>query len=112
MNINKIIQEEFYIFNLNILMLFFQDYSLNDSFTAIKKGDLNSSEKKINKLIKNFESIDVLAVPLLFSEEFINEKINLIKNKTNDFSFFSIIDSFFFNERPQIHSTLNNLINQ
>ena len=42
MNINKIIQEEFYIFNLNILMLFFQDYSLNDSFTAIKKGDLNS----------------------------------------------------------------------
>jgi len=143
MNINKIIQEEFYIFNLNILMLFFQDYSLNDSFTAIKKGDLNSSEKKINKLIKNleknaelrkednvflqiyrgttkygiyfenfiknFESIDVLAVPLLFSEEFINEKINLIKNKTNDFSFFSIIDSFFFNERPQIHSTLNNI---
>ena len=144
MEINKKIQEEFYAFNLKLLMVFFQDYSLNDSFTAIKKGDLNSSDKKIIKLIKNleenaemskedniflylyrgttkyglyfenfiknFESIEVLAIPLLFSEEFINERINLIRNKNNNkLSFFSIMDLLFFNGMPQIHPTLNNM---
>ena len=143
MNNNKKIQEAFYDFNINILMLLIQDYALNDSFTAIKKDDVNKSVQKINKLIKiegnnelskeehlflqiyrssskyglyyenfikNFETIDVLSVPLSFSEEFINERINLIKNKTgNKISLFSIMDLFFLSDRPQTLSTLNSM---
>ena len=143
MNNNKKIQEAFYTFNLNILMLLLQDYSLNDSFTAIKKDDLTKSNKKINKLInleeknelskeedlfllfyrssskyglylenfiKNFEAIDVLSIPLLFSEAFINERINLIKNKSgNKLFLFSIMDLLFLSERPQTLSTLSNI---
>ena len=143
MSNNKKIQEAFYDFNINILMLLIQDYALNDSFTAIKKDEVNKSIKKINKLIKieennelsieenlflqiyrssskyglyyenfikNFETIDVLSVPLLFSEEFINERINMIKNKTgNKISLFNIMDLFFLSDRPQTLSTLNSM---
>ena len=143
MSNNKKIQESFYDFNINILMLLIQDYALNDSFTAIKKDDVNKSVKKINKLIKieennelskeenlflqiyrssskyglyyenfikNFEAIDVLSVPLSFSEEFINERINLMKNKSgNQISLFSIMDLFFLSDRPQTLSTLNSI---
>ena len=142
MNQNKKIQEIFYNFNLNILMLLLQDFSLNNLFNAIKKDDLNAANKKINKLIslqnnveisneeyiflklyrssskyglyfdnfiKNFETFDVLKVPLLFSEEFINQRINLLTNKTDQISLFNIMDSFFLSERPQTISTLNNI---
>ena len=143
LNKNKSIQEIFYDFNINILMLLFQDYSLNNSFTEIKKEDLSASNKKITKIIsldskaeiskeeniflklyrnsskyglyfenfvRNFETLDVLTVPLLFSEEFINQRINLIKNKSNNkISFFNIMDLLFLSERPQTISTLNNI---
>ena len=94
-------------------MLLFQDYSLNNSFSSIKKEDANSSSKKLKKFfsldenselskeeqlflklyrnstkyvlyfdnfIKSFDAIEVFKIPLLFSEEFINERILNNKN--------------------------------
>ena len=49
---NKKIQEIFYDFCLNILMIFYQDNTLNSSFDKIKKDDIEETFKKINKLRK------------------------------------------------------------
>ena len=145
MNTNRDIQEAFYEFNLGILMILFQDYTLNNSFHEIKKEELNISSKKISKLInseenieitkeeniflkmyrssskyglyfenfiRDFETVDVFSLALLFSEEFINERIKLLKNenKNNNISLFKIMDLFFLTERNQtISVTLNNI---
>ena len=141
---NKQIQESFYYFNLSILMLLFQDYSLNNTFNSIKKEDFNASSKKLKKFfnlddnceisneeklflkayrdsskyglyfenfIKNFEAIDVFKIPLLFSEEFINQRIiNKKNNFTNKASLFQILDLLFLNEKTHVISiTLNNI---
>ena len=52
---NKKIQEIFYVFNLNIMMLFYQDNSLVNSFDKIKRVDsnLDSQMKRLNKLKLN-----------------------------------------------------------
>ena len=52
METNRKIQEIFYDFCLNILMLFYQDNTLNSSFDKIKKDDIEEANKKINKLRK------------------------------------------------------------
>ena len=141
---NKEIQESFYYFNLSILMLLFQDYSLNNSFSSIKKEDANSSSKKLKKFfsldenselskeeqlflklyrnstkyvlyfdnfIKSFDAIEVFKIPLLFSEEFINERILNNKNSfANKASFFKIIDLLFLDDKSNLISiTLNNI---
>ena len=142
--INRGIQEAFYEFNLGILMILFQDYTLNYSFRMLKKEELNTSNKKISKLlnlgenieitkeeniflklyrnsskygiyfenfIRDFEAIDAFSLALLFSEEFINERIKLLKNENkNNISLFKIMDLFFLNQRNQTLSvTLNNI---
>ena len=144
MNINKKIQEIFYEFNLSILLLLFQDFTLNNSFQNIKKEETNTTNKKIYKLlnyedfteltkeeniflkiyrssskyvlyfenyISNFETIDVFEISLMFSEEFINERITTInKNSTNKISLFKIMDSLFITQRSHtISITLNNI---
>ena len=144
MHTNRDIQEAFYEFNLGILMILFQDYTLNNSFHEIKKEELNISSKKISKLInseenieitkeeniflkmyrssskyglyfenfiRNFETVDVFSLALLFSEEFINERIKLLKTENkNNISLFKIMDLFFLTERNQtISVTLNNI---
>ena len=47
---NKKIQEIFYDFSLNILMIFFQDNCLNSSFDKIKRDEPDESIRKLNKL--------------------------------------------------------------
>ena len=143
-NINKKIQEFFYDFSLNILMLFFQDNCLNTSFDKLKKDDSEEILKKLNKFmgfdentkmlndeyfffhlfrnsikykiyfenfIQNMEAIDVFKIPLLFSEEFINIKIKHSNHNILDkISLFSIIDSFYLDNKGQvINITLNNI---
>ena len=48
--VNKKIQEIFYDFNLNILMIFYQDNALVNSFDKIKKVDYNF-DKQIQKIL-------------------------------------------------------------
>ena len=61
--------------------------------------------------ISNFETIDVFEISLMFSEEFINERITTInKNSTNKISLFKIMDSLFITQRSHtISITLNNI---
>jgi hypothetical protein len=61
--------------------------------------------------IQNMEAMDVFKIPLLFSEEFINIKIKNSNNRLLDkISFFSIIDSFYLENKGQvINITLNNI---
>ena len=44
------IQEIFYDFCLNILAIFYQDYSLNNSFDKIRRESLDESKKRVYKL--------------------------------------------------------------
>ena len=55
--INKGIQEIFYDFCLNIMALFYHDYSLNSSFEKIEKINKNQTEK-IDKYLYNMENLD------------------------------------------------------
>jgi DNA repair ATPase RecN len=57
------------------------------------------------------EAMDVFKKPILFSEEFINIKIKNSNNRLLDkISFFSIIDSFYLENKGQvINITLNNI---
>ena len=50
METNRKIQEICYDFYLNILMIFYQDFSFNSSFDKLKNDDINESIKKFNKL--------------------------------------------------------------
>ena len=50
METNRKIQEICYDFYLNILMIFYQDFTFNSSFDKIKRDDINESIKKFNKL--------------------------------------------------------------
>ena len=70
MDINRKIQEIFYDFNLNILMIFYQDNTLNSSFDKIKKDDVEESYRKINKLRKLDENTEILAEEKVFCQSF------------------------------------------
>ena len=50
METNRKIQEICYDFYLNILMIFYQDFTFNSSFDKLKNDDINESIKKFNKL--------------------------------------------------------------
>ena len=128
---NKAIQEIFYNFNLNILMMFYDDNELNSSFdkiitkeTLMKKELIFKGEKiylceneklfcyyfresikyKIyfENFIQNFDCMDIFKIPLLFCDEFINLKLNEFNNILSNISFFNIIDTFYFQSIPQI----------
>ena len=68
---NRKIQEMFYDFNLNLLMIFYQDNSLNSSFDKIKK-DENEIVKKINELKLNEQTIPISDDEQFFSYLFRN----------------------------------------
>ena len=68
MEINKKIQEMFYDFNLNILMIFYQDNTLNSSFDKIKKDDIEESYRKINKLRKIDENTEIIEEEKIFCQ--------------------------------------------
>ena len=50
MEVNKKIQEIFYDCSLNILMIFYQDNTLNSSFDKIKKDNIDESIKRYNRI--------------------------------------------------------------
>ena len=56
---NKKIQEIFYDFCLNILMIFYQDNSLNSSFDKINKDKIEESEKRIKQIRGVKEDIEM-----------------------------------------------------
>ena len=70
MDANKKIQEIFYDFCLNILMIFYQDQTLNSSFDKIKKDDPEESLKKINKLRKLDENTQMIEEEKIFCQLF------------------------------------------
>ena len=139
------IQEIFYDFYLNILMIFSQDNTLNNTYESIQKEKAEDVYKRILKLrnaedrkadlcpeeayfcfmfrksfkykvyfenfIKNFESLDIFKIPLLFGQEFIYIKIKDFNNElSNRISLFKIIDSLYIPPSSQtIKITLNNI---
>ena len=135
---NKKFQELFYIFNLNILMMFYNDNELNTSYDKItnienkmikelkiKGRTISLSHNEIlfcgffreaikykvyyENFIQNFDSIDIFKISLLFCEEFINLKLNDYENNVlSNISFFKIIDTLYFQSMPQ---TVNISIN-
>ena len=135
---NKKIQEIFYIFNLNILMMYYSDNELTTSYDKISNLQ-NKLAKEIKfrgeslslslpeiifsnifresikykvyyeNFIQNFDSIDIFKISLLFCEEFINLKMNDYDDKfLSNISFFKIIDTLYFQSMPQ---TINISIN-
>ena len=127
---NKKIQEMFYNFNLNILMMFHYDNELSTSYDQLTnieqkmskelkfKGKLvslcndellfcsffrESIKYKIyyENFIQNFDSMDIFKISLLFCEEFINLKLNERNNSLSNISFFNIIDTLYFQSMPQ-----------
>ena len=119
---NKLIQECFYNFNINLLMIFYQNTKLiiglnkirleqkNDMIIINKKEDsLNEEEKYFCELFKssskykiyfenfieNSESHELLKIPLILSEEFINLKMKYQNKKPIKISFFKIIDNLY-----------------
>ena len=90
---NKKIQEIFYDFNLNIMMMFYLDYSLVNSFDKIKNADYSFDKhfQKLNKLNLNDSETNMSIEEQNFMDFFrsnIKYKIyfeNFIQNKdTND----------------------------
>ena len=90
---NKKIQEIFYDFNLNIMMMFYLDYSLVNSFDKIKNADYSFDKhfQKLNKLNLNDSETNMNIEEQNFMDFFrsnIKYKIyfeNFIQNKdTND----------------------------
>ena len=140
---NKKIQESFYNFCLNVLKLFYMDNELNTSFDKITnkenklKNILKINGKKIalpeeeklfceffrdsikykiyyENFIQNFDMMDIFKIPLLFSEEFINLKLNDKENNyLTNLSFFKIIDTLYVQSMPQIIDiTINNFFSE
>ena len=141
--INKRIQEVFYRFNLNILMMLYNDNELNTSYDKITNienkvaKEIKLRGKNINlpqneilfcnifresikykvyyeNFIQNYDSIDIFKIALLFSEEFINLKINDVYNNLFEkTSFFKIIDTLYFQSIPQtVNISISNLFNE
>ena len=139
---NKKIQEMFYNFNLNILMMFHYDNELSTSFDQLTnieqkmskelkfKGKLiplckdellfcnlfrESIKYKIyyENFIQNFDSMDIFKISLIFCEEFINLKLNENNNSLSNISFFNIIDTLYFQSMPQtVKINVNVLFNE
>ena len=72
METNRKIQEIFYDFCLNILMIFYQDNTLNSSFDKIKKDDIEETFKKINKLRNTEENKEMNNEEKIFCHLFRN----------------------------------------
>ena len=139
---NKKIQESFYNFCLNVLMIFYKDNELNTSFDKITnkenklKSELNINGKQISlpeeeklfceffrdsvkykiyyeNFIQNFDMMDIFKITLLFSEEFINLKMDDKNKSLSNISFFNIIDTLYRQSIPQlINITINNLFSE
>ena len=123
---NKLIQEIFYHFVLNILIIFYQKINLSVTFDRVRfeqnkkrKGNLKDEDKPnysieekyfielfkttskyklfFENFIQNCESHELYKIPLILSEEFINLKIKSNQNNIAlKLSLFNIMDSLYY----------------
>jgi hypothetical protein len=129
--LNKNIQEAFYDFILNILIVFYNNYYLNNDFEGENNSNFSihyheniqsfasqevifyeffKNSNKYNNYVLNFiqefKCIGLYKIPLIFSEEFIylkkNNNDNLFRSR-----FFEIIENFYsdnnINNKKMIH---------
>ena len=114
-DINRQIQEAFYDFVLNILIVIYKDYKLDPSCKEIIKSVYNNSERteEENIFLKNyrntikyntyfdlfisqFKSADELKVSLLFSDEYANVKMRDKKKAISEkINYFQLIDKYY-----------------
>ena len=114
-DINRQIQEAFYDFVLNILIVIYKDYKLDPSCKEIIKSVYNNSEisEEENIFLKNyrntikyntyfdlfisqFKSADELKVSLLFSDEYANVKMRDKKKAISEkINYFQLIDKYY-----------------
>ena len=114
--LNRQIQEVFYDFVLNILVILYKDYELDPTLVSpvIKRKYIDtqfSEEEKIflklcratikyntyfDLFVKRFKAADVLKVSLLFSDEYANLKMKDInKNIPDHIKYFDIMDNLY-----------------
>ena len=119
MNNNRKIQELFYNFNLSILMILFQDFSLNDSFNSIQKDELAIANKKIMQLLDPKEIVEITKEEKIFLKMYRNSSKyglyfeNFIRNfETIDvFSLSLHFSEEFINEKIKLfNDAINNKI--
>ena len=117
-NIKKInlkIQESFYDFIIELLIIIYKDYKFDDKkFDIVQKieDNHNFSEEEViflnlyrkcikyntyfDRFIRDFAVIGDLKIPLVFSDEFVNARINDTKNEIpTKINYFSIINKFY-----------------
>ena len=116
--INRNVQEIFYDFVLNMLVIMNKDFILDDQSSSIIENKNNcklSEEEEIflnyhkktikyyfyyNTFIQNFKSMDEIKISLIFCDEFVNLKINDEKErKLSDIKYFDIIDKLYYNSK-------------
>ena len=130
-SINKQIQEAFYDFILNILIILYKDYKLKADGTEIIKNfysykNIISEEENIflkyyrqaikyntyfDLFICQFKAVDELKVSLIFSDEYVNVKIKDSKNEIpNRINYFKLMDKYYsFQKKDSITIDLKNL---
>ena len=114
-DINKQIQEAFYDFILNILIILYKDYQLDSKCNEITKNPYKNSDisEEENIFLKNyrntikyntyfdlficqFKSVDELKVSLLFSDEYVNVKMRDNKKQISEkINYFQLIEKFY-----------------
>jgi hypothetical protein len=132
--LNKNIQETFYDFILNILIVFYNNYFLNSTFDRGENNQNNNffihynedfnkfakeeiifynffkSSNKYNNyilaFIQEFKCIGLYKIPLIFSEEFIYLKRNN-DEKVFKSRFFEIIESFYVGNKKTVNVNFN-----
>ena len=127
---NKLIQEAFYDFVLNTLIVIYKDYKLNEKCTEIiKKIDEKSNLSKeetifikyfrnsikyntyFENFLQNFSAVDELKVSFVFSDEYIHLKINDDNKKIPEkINYFQIMDNFYSLKPQDIVFNFNTLI--
>ena len=115
--INRKIQEVFYDFILNILVMMKKEYEYDLSSLEIRRNDdiikhLDLSDEEriflkycgysvkhgtyFDNFVKDFKAIDELEVSLLFSDVYVNLKMkDKLKEISDDIHYFKIMDNFF-----------------
>ena len=114
--INRRIQETFYDFVLNVLVILYKDLDVDPTLTSpvVPRNYIDvqfSEEERIflkflrrsikyntyfDQFIKDFRAIDALKVSLLFSDEYVNLKMKDIKkNIPQHIQYFNIMDNLY-----------------
>ena len=129
LEINRKIQELFYDFILNILSILYNDLKYEVSTSSIKKSKYQnikfSDEENIflqffrgtvkyntyfDLFISNFETYDELKLSLIFTDEYVNLKLNDTNNYIKgDIDYFKIMDNYYSLKPGEIRVSYYNL---